>query len=277
MNIFAVESAYFGQALPHIVLQRNLIDLTFQIVPKVLWAIAILLLTRWASNLGKHVAHRVLKRTEPTIQKFLLQAAVILIWVVGIVAALRAVGIETTTVVAVVGAAGLAIGLALQSSLSHIAAGVMLVSFRPFEVGDTIEGAGVIGTVDSIGLFSTTVITPDHVRITVPNSNLFSGTLKNHTIMGTRRLDLEVDIGDRAIETHHHSFIVSRAASSFGFDRAKTDTVHVASITPTSTVLYLRPWCMAQCYEQVKSEILQLVKEALAEKQNVEAQKSSDP
>ena len=275
MSIFAVEIAYFGQALPHVVLQRNLVDLAFQIVPKVLWAIAILLLTRWSSNLGKHVAHRVLKRTEPTIQKFLLQAAVILIWVVGIVAALRAVGIETTTVVAVVGAAGLAIGLALQSSLSHIAAGVMLVSFRPFEVGDTIEGAGVIGTVDSIGLFSTTVITPDNVRITVPNSNLFSGTLKNQTIMGTRRLDLEVDIGDRAIE-HTIIHLLSLVQPHPLVLTDPKPTCHVASITPTSTVLYLRPWCMAQCYEQVKSEILQLVKEALAEEQSGEAQKSSD-
>ena len=270
MNMFVIEITYFGQTLPHLAFQQNAINLAFQIVPKVLWAIAILMLTRWASNLGKHVAHRVLKRTEPTIQKFLLQAAVILIWVVGIVAALRAVGIETTTVVAVVGAAGLAIGLALQSSLSHIAAGVMLVSFRPFEVGDTIEGAGVIGTVDSIGLFSTTVITSDNVRITVPNSNLFSGTLKNQTIMGTRRLDLEVDIGDRAIEptiTHLLSLVQPHPLV---LTNPKV-TCHVASITPTSTILYLRPWCLAQGYEQVKSEILQLVKEALAEKQPTKA------
>lgn len=264
MTILAVEKiADIGQNLPSLIFQKNLVDLAFQVFPKLLWAIVILLLTRWIAALIRHIAHRLLKRTEPTVQKFLLQVAGILVWLVGTVAALNSLGIQTTTVVAVVGAAGLAIGLALQNSLSHFAAGIMLVSFRPFEVGDTIEGAGVIGTVDSIGLFSTTIVSPDNVRITVPNSNLFSGTLKNQTIMGTRRVDLEIDIGERAIEPMITTLLSLVQPHPLVLNDPKT-TCHVASITPTSTVLFLRPWCMAQCYNQVRSEVLQIVKEALA-------------
>lgn len=240
------------------IFERNMVDLSFQ----VLKAIVILLLTRWIANVVRHIAFRLLKYTEPTLQKFLLQVTGIMVWVFGIVAALNSVGIQTTTVVAVIGAAGLAIGLALQNSLSHFAAGVLLVSFRPFEVGDFIEGATVMGTVDNIGLFSTTIVTSDNVRITVPNSNLFSSNLKNQTIMGTRRVDLLIDIGDRDIEPTITQFLSLIQNHPLILHEPKP-VCHVDSITPTSTVLYLRPWCAASHYEQVKSEVLQIVKEAL--------------
>ncbi|GAP95080.1 mechanosensitive ion channel family protein [Leptolyngbya sp. NIES-2104] len=252
----------------HLILQRNLSNLALQVVPKMVWAIAILLFTRWAANIIRPIGFRLLKYAEPTLQKFLIQVASILVWMAGGVAALNAIGLQTTTIVTVIGAAGLAIGLALQNSLSHFAAGVMLVSFRPFEVGDTIEGAGVSGTVDSIGLFSTTIVSSDNVRITVPNSNLFSGTLKNNTIMGTRRVDLQIDIGDREIEstiTHLLSIVQPHPLVL----REPRPTCHVESITPEKTMLYLRPWCAATHYEQVRSEMLQLVKEALKSNESV--------
>ncbi|MBW4443204.1 MAG: mechanosensitive ion channel family protein [Plectolyngbya sp. WJT66-NPBG17] len=252
----------------HLILQRNLIDLALQIVPKLIWASVILFFTRWTANLIRPIGFRLLKYAEPTLQKFLIQVAAILVWMAGGVAALNAIGLQTTTIVAVIGAAGLAIGLALQNSLSHFAAGVMLVSFRPFEVGDTIEGAGVAGTVDSIGLFSTTIVSSDNVRITVPNSNLFSGTLRNNTIMGTRRIDLHIDIGDREIEstiTHLLSLVQPHPLIL----REPRPTCHVESITAETTILYLRPWCAATHHEQVRSEILQLAKEALKSSESV--------
>lgn len=246
----------------HLLLERNLTNLVLQVIPQVIWAIVILLLTRWVVNLIRPVTFRLLKYTEPTLQKFLVQVTGILVWVVGSVAALNALGIQTATVVAVIGAAGLAVGLALQNSLSHFAAGVMLVSFRPFEVGDLIEGAGVCGTVDSIGIFSTTIVTPDNIRITVPNSNLFSGTLKNNTIMGTRRIDLLIEIGDRPIEATITQLLSLVQPHPLILREPRT-VCHVDSISPTGTVLYLRPWCMATHYQQARSEILQTVHEAL--------------
>lgn len=243
-------------------LSDTLINLASQNLPKVIWAIVILLVTRWIADAIRPIGFRILKYAEPTLQKFLIQVASIMVWIAGAVAALNAIGIQTTTVITIIGAAGLAIGLALQNSLSHFAAGVMLVSFRPFEVGDSIEGAGVAGMVDSIGLFSTTIVSPDNVRITVPNSNLFSGTLKNNTIMGTRRVDLQINIGHREIDstvTHLLSLVQPHPLVL----REPRPTCHVESITPDATILYLRPWCAAIHHEQVRSEILQLVQEAL--------------
>lgn len=241
---------------------KKFIELAFKVVPQFLWAIGILLLTRLAINLVGRVTRKTFKYTEPTIRKFLIQAAEILTLVIGIVAFLNTLGIQATSVVAVIGAAGLAISLALQNTLSHFAAGIMLISLRPFEVGDFIESTGVSGIVDTIGIFSTTLITPDNVKITVPNGNLFSGTLKNTTAMGTRRVDLEIDIGDRQIEPTI-ALLLSVVEPHPLVLNDPNPTCHVASISDKSTVLYLRPWCQSKVYEQVRSEIQQIVKEAL--------------
>lgn len=243
---------------------QNTINFAWEIAPRILWAIGILLLTRLAISLVSRFLRRGLNRTEPTLRKFLIQAAEILTLVIGVLAALNQLQIETASLVTVLGAAGIAIGLALQNTLSHFAAGVMLISLRPFEVGDSIEGAGVAGIVDGIGIFSTTLVTPDNVKITVPNSNLFTGTLKNTTALGTRRVDLEIEIGDCPIEptitkllalVQSHPLVLSQP----------TPQCQVASISPKGTVLYLRPWCQARTYDQVRSEVQKLVKEAVLE------------
>lgn len=240
------------------------VDMTVELIPRILWAIAILALTRFVIGLVGRVTRRLFAPMEPTIRKFFMQALEILTLIVGIIAALNVLGIQTTTLVAILGAAGLAIGLALQSSLSHFAAGVMLVSFRPFEVGDLIDGAGVSGVVDSIGIFSTTIITPDHVKIVVPNNSLFSSNLKNLTVMGTRRVDLEVDIGNRPIEATITQLLAVVEPHPLVLNDPKV-TCHVLSIAADKTVLYLRPWCAAEVYERARSEIQQIVKEALKE------------
>ncbi len=259
---------------------KNLIDLGFQVGTKILWALAIVLFTRYAVEFVGRITKRVFTPVEPTLRKFLVQASEILTLVVGIVAFLSALGIQATSLVAVVGAAGLAIGLALQNTLSHFAAGVMLLNQRPFEVGDFIEGPqGVKGVVDAIGIFSTTVVTPDNIKITVPNNNLFSGVLKNTTALGTRRVDLKIDIGDRPIEPTIILLLSLVQPHPLVLDRPKT-TCHVISITPRSTILYLRPWCTAEAYEQVHSEVQQLVKEALENEESareVESNKIDDP
>ncbi len=241
---------------------KKSVELGFEIVPKLLWAIGILLITRFAIGIVGHVTRRALSRTQATLRKFLVQAAEIAILVVGVVATLSQLGIQTTSVVAVVGAAGLAIGLAWQNTLSHFAAGVMLISLRPFEVGDTIEGAEVKGVVDSIGIFSTTVVTDDHVKIIVPNNQLFNGTLKNNTAMGTRRVDLNIDIGDRPIRPTVAELLEIAQSHPLVLDNP-APTCLVAEITPDSTILSLRPWCASVAYEQVRSQIQQLVKEAM--------------
>jgi small conductance mechanosensitive channel len=246
---------------------KKLIELGFQIIPQLLWAIGILLITRFAIGFVGSLTRRALSRTQATLRKFLVQAAEIAILVVGVVAALSQVGIQTTSVVAVVGAAGLAIGLAWQNTLSHFAAGVMLISLRPFEVGDDIEGGEVKGVVDSIGIFSTTLVTNDHVKIIVPNNKLFDGTLKNTTTMGTRRVDLKIDIGDRPIRSTMAELLEIAASHPLVLDDP-APTCLVGEITPDSAILLLRPWCASVAYEQVRSQIQQLVKESMEAQNN---------
>ncbi|RCJ41310.1 mechanosensitive ion channel protein MscS [Nostoc minutum NIES-26] len=243
---------------------KKWLDLGFAVVPKIIWAIGILFLTRLAMNFIGRFLRKALARTEPTLRHFLIQAAEILTLLSGAVAALNQVGIQTTSIVAVLAAAGLAVGLALQNTLSHFAAGVIIISMRPFEVGDYIEGGGVAGVVDGVGIFSTTLITRDNVQITVPNGLLFSGTLRNTSALGTRRVDLEIDIGDRPIEMTITHLLTLVQSHPLVLDRPPS-TCDVTSISPTTTVLYLRPWCTAEDYDRVRSQVLQLVKEALRE------------
>ncbi|MBD2156583.1 mechanosensitive ion channel family protein [Leptolyngbya sp. FACHB-16] len=246
---------------------QTLHDIAFQMLLKLLWAIGILILTRVGINVVGRTARRLLRQVEPTLRKFFIQALEFLTLLVGIIATLNSLGIQTTTLIAVLGAAGLAVGLALQNTLSHFAAGIMLVAFRPFEAGDTIEAAGVTGVVDCVGIFSTTILTPDHVKIIVPNNNLFSGTVKNLTAMGTRRVDLEIDIGDRPINSTIIHLLSLIQPHPLVLNDPKP-TCHVASVSPEKTILYLRSWCAAEAYGQARSEIQQMVREALYEQRN---------
>lgn len=111
-------------------------------------------------------------------------------------------GVETTSIIAVLGAAGLAVGLALQGTLSNVAAGLMLLFLRPFRISDWIEAAGVSGSVREIGLFTTTIDTFDNVYISIPNSSIWSSNIINHARYGTRRMDLDIGIGyDSSLDT----------------------------------------------------------------------------
>lgn len=258
-----VHASYLG-AVPEQTdeVTRSVSQLVLQTVPKILWAIGVLVITRLIVGLVGRISRRVLSQMEATLRKFFVQVAEVLTLMAGVLAALNIVGIQTTTIVAVLGAAGLAVGLALQNTLSHFAAGVMLISFRPFEAGDVIEGAGISGRVDSIGIFSTTIITPDNIKIVVPNSNLFSGTLKNLTALGIRRVDLEVPIGDRPIRSTIAHLLTLIQPHPLVLNHPPL-TCHVAAISQEGTILYLRPWCAAEVYDQVRSEVQQLVQESL--------------
>ena len=242
---------------------KPLLDLSFTIFPRVLWSIALLLVTRLMARVMQTVVNRVLVRVEPTLKHFLVQMSGILVWVVGGVATLNTLGIETTTIVAIVGATGLAIGLALQSSLSHFAAGILLISFRPFEVGDAIEGGGVSGTVVSIGLFSTAIVTGDNTRITVPNGSLFSGTLKNFTVMGTRRVDLKMDLGDRSLRPVMAELLTLVGRHPKVLTTPKPTVQLLGLAMRDRTMVSVRAWCQTGDYDAVKGDLLLMVKEYL--------------
>jgi len=180
-----------------------------------------------------------------------------------LIAVLNLFGIETTSLIAVLGAAGLAVGLALQGTLSNFAAGVMLLIFRPIRVGDWVEVAGHAGTVKEIAIFNTLLDTGDNVRIVIPNSQISSDVVKNYSFNPTRRVDLVMGIsyGDdigRAIE------IIERVLTSD--DRTLKDpasTIAVTELADSSVNLIVRPWCNTSDYWALRRDLTRALKEGL--------------
>jgi small conductance mechanosensitive channel len=164
---------------------------------KVIGALLILLIGYLVANWTRKLLIRAGQRSahvDITIAAFIGSLAKYFIIAFTLIAVLGNFGVQTSSVVAVVGAAGLAIGLALQGTLAHVAAGIMLVIFRPFRVGDAVETAGISGVVREINLFSTEITGADNTRIVVPNNAIWSGVTKNLSTYRTRRLELEVPI-----------------------------------------------------------------------------------
>ncbi|UZK04736.1 mechanosensitive ion channel family protein [Venatoribacter cucullus] len=177
-----------------------------------------------------------------------------------IIFALSQLGLDTTSLVALVGAAGLAVGLALKDSLSHFAAGVMLIVFRPFKLGDYVEVGGVAGSVDKISIFSTRLKTPDNKVVTVPNGNIFGNTMTNYSEESTRRIDLVVSIsyGSDLLKAKH---LLDDIVGSH--DKVLKDPAYriaVSELADSSVNFIVRPWVNAADYWDVHFELLETIK-----------------
>ncbi|MBN2332304.1 MAG: mechanosensitive ion channel [Deltaproteobacteria bacterium] len=159
-------------------------------------ALAIFIIGRWAAKIIRNILETLMtkKALEPTIISFTCNLVYTAIVAFVVIAAISKLGVQTTSFVAVLGAAGLAVGLALQGSLSNFAAGVLLIIFRPFKAGDLIEGAGKTGAVKEISIFTTILTTPDNKVIIIPNSAIMGNTITNYSTMPTRRVDLNIGV-----------------------------------------------------------------------------------
>jgi small conductance mechanosensitive channel len=163
----------------------------------VIGALLILILGFWVAGRVKALVEKLLGRmhgVDPMLGRFLGNATRYLVIIVTLLAVLAEFGVQTASLLAVLGTAGLAIGLALQGTLSNVAAGVMLLFLRPFKTGDYIEAGGVSGTVEGITLFTTELATPDNVQIFAPNSDVWSSAIKNYSYKPTRRVEIECGI-----------------------------------------------------------------------------------
>jgi small conductance mechanosensitive channel len=169
---------------------------TYHPVRDLIVAIVIVLIGRWLARFISRLIERMMTAAhiEQTVINFVTHIASILVMVFAILMALGRLGIETTSILAVLGAAGLAIGLALQGSLSNLAAGVLLIIFRPFRQGDFIEAGGVLGTVQEIQMLTTVMNTPENFRLIVPNSDIMNGVITNYSVNETRRVDLTIGV-----------------------------------------------------------------------------------
>jgi small conductance mechanosensitive channel len=184
---------------------------------------------------------------------------------VAVIASLGVFGVETTSFAAVLGAAGLAIGMAFQGSLSHVAAGVMLMTFRPFSVGDVVNAAGVVGKVIEIGLFSTTLDTPDNRRIIVPNGAIFGATIENVTFHDQRRVDVGVGTDYGADLAMVRGVLEKTASAVPGVLSDPAPQIFLAELGGSSIDWQVRVWCDTSAYWDVFQATTHAVKDALDE------------
>lgn len=179
----------------------NLLNIVYEYLTvyglRVVAAVAIFIIGRWVAGGVANLIKRMMQKskTDETLVKFVRSLCYIAMLAFVIIAALNQLGIQTASFIAVLGAAGLAIGLALQGSLGNFAAGVLMIIFKPFKVGDFIEGAGIAGVVEEIQIFTTKLLTPDNKTVIVPNAKMTGDNIVNYTMKGTRRVDMVFGIG----------------------------------------------------------------------------------
>jgi len=225
-------------------------------------ALAIFIIGRWVANLITKGLRRVMERAnvDATLIKFLSNIVRVLLLIFVILAAIGQLGIQTTSLIAVLGAAGLAVGLALQGSLSNFAAGVLVIIFRPYKVGDYIEGAGVAGTVDEVQIFNTVLKTPDNVRIIVPNSQITGGIITNYSAHETRRVDFTFGIGYADDIDKAKKIIEDVLTSDERVFEDPAPQIVVAELADSSVNIVARPWSKAADYWSLKFDVTETVK-----------------
>ncbi|WP_425669772.1 mechanosensitive ion channel domain-containing protein [Vibrio owensii] len=185
------------------------------------------------------------------------------LFAVVLIAALGRIGVQTASVVAVIGAAGLAVGLALQGSLSNFAAGVLIVAFRPFKSGDYVEVGGVAGCVDAIQIFQTVLVTIDNKVVIVPNSSVIGSPITNYSKLPTRRVDLTISVSYKAdLKLVKHVIREALEKDMRILDNPGID-VGVLELGDSGVKFVVRPWCKTEDYWNVYFDSTHAVKEAL--------------
>jgi small conductance mechanosensitive channel len=233
---------------------------------KLLVALVVFIIGRWISKALLHGLERVMERSKMDIslRKFLGDVFYAVLLAAVVIASLDTMGIKTTAVVAVLGAAGLAVGLALQGSLSNFAAGVMLIMLRPFKVSDLVMIGKYLGRVEAIKVFNTVLITGDYREITIPNSQIIAQPIENLTVLGRRRVDLVVNIAAPADLFKVRQLLEGVVLADQRVQQAPAPTIDVAEVADTSMKLYLRPWTSSEHYSEVAANTMERIKDTLA-------------
>jgi len=239
--------------------------ITLYIIPwgiNIAMAVAIFVIGRWVSGILLNVVDKMLNkaRMDSMLVSFVHSILNALLLLFIIIAALDQLGVDTTSFIALIGAAGLAVGLALQGSLQNFASGVLLIVFRPFKVGHFIEAAGVSGVVEEIGIFSTRLKTGDNREIIVPNGAIYDGTITNNSARDTRRIDMVFGIGydDDIRKAKEIMQSVLDADARVFSDPAPL--IAVAELADSSVNFVVRPWVKSSDYWGVKFAVTEKIK-----------------
>lgn len=232
--------------------------------PKLISAFVILIVGIYAIRFINRMVKKIMvkRNLDPTLSKFL---ADILIWVLRVllfVTFISKLGIETSSFVAILGAAGLAVGLSLQGSLSNFAGGMLIILFKPFRVRDTIEAQGVIGTVSEIQIFVTKLLSANNQTIFIPNGILSNGIITNFSVSGMRRVDLVFSLSYETDIKLAKEIVLHVMQSHSKILKSPEPLVIVKDLTDTAIHLAIRPWTKIEDFGIVSSDILENCKAA---------------
>lgn len=242
----------------------QILDLALPYLGKFFVALILFIIGRWIAKRIVSLLDRLMKnrQVDETLRDFICTILSLAFTFVVALAALEQLGINTTSFLALLGAAGLAIGLALKDSLSNFAAGVMIMVQRPFKAEDYIQAAGIEGSVESVNIFSTILRTPDNKSIIVPNNQIYSDTITNYSTRARRRVDLVIGIGYSDDIRHARDVIMTLLN---GDERILADPepiVALGELGESSVNLFVRPWVKTEDYLQVKFDLLEEIKQA---------------
>ena len=202
-------------------------------------------------------------KLDVSLRKFLGDVIYAVLFVAVVIAALDTAGVKTTAVLSMLGAAGLAVGLALQGSLSNFAAGVMLIVLRPYKVADLVLIGKHLGRVDAIKVFHTILITADHRQVTIPNGAIIAAPIENLTVLGRRRIDFVVSVPEAAKLFEVKQLLEGIAHGDSRIESSPPPAIDVAEITDAAVKLHFRPWTAMEHYEPLATETMERIIRAM--------------
>ena len=230
---------------------------------KIIAAVVIIVVGLWISKIIKNCFLKTLhkKKVDPTLVGFLASMLHGGLVIFVVISAISKLGVQTTSFVAVIGAAGLAVGLALQGSLSNFAAGILLILFKPFKVGNFVKAGGEAGVIVEVGILTTEMKTPDNVQIIIPNSTIMGSAITNVSAHPTRRIDMTLGVGYDDDLNKAKQIMEDLLAADERVLKDPVATIAVANLGDSSVEFVIRPWVNSADYWSVKFDFTKAVKE----------------
>lgn len=241
----------------------NIVEIAIGYSISFVFALLIFFIGKWISKSVVKILGKALRKVggvDETLVKFLENIVYYALLTVVIIAALNKLGIATTSFLAILGAAGLAVGLALKDSLGNFASGVMIVIFKPFKVGDTVIAGGITGTVTEVSIFNTVFLTADNQKIIVPNSKITSSSITNVNAKDTRRIDIIVGISYEDNIKQAKEVLEKVVKENERVLKDKSVAIAVAELADSSVNISVNVWVKSSDYGSVKSELLEDIK-----------------
>jgi small conductance mechanosensitive channel len=263
MNTDSLPDLGFDWAEVWTMVQTTGVDLGINLVT----AIVIFFVGKWIVNLVVKGMLKAMQKGDMdiTLRRFVANLARMLLMLFVIIAAIHQLGIQTASLIALLGAAGLAVGLALQGSLSNFAAGVLIVLFRPYKVGDWIEGGGVSGAVEEVQILTTVLKTGDNKRVIIPNSQIMGTTITNYSANETRRVDLVVGVSYSDDLDKVRKELEGLVAADERILKDPAVTIAVSELADSSVNFVLRPWVNTADYWGVYFDLTEAIKKRFDE------------